>query len=384
MSCRHPGIPALGSFSILILLAGCADSRSTGQGDAVIPRWRGTAGLTLGSLEGANDQLAAPSGIAADARGRIFVADEDNHTIVVFDSTGRYLFNIGREGSGPGELKGPCCLAMDSAGNLWVRDAFNSRYSRYQVGDSSALLTENRRTQNVGAVRSALTFDAEGRVVDVVARPSADRRMTLLRYHLGPTGPMGRVDTIQGPPPDSLGVFQFPLSGSSYGFINQPYGPRLLLAHAPGGGWAEGISSRYLIRWTVDGDTSNVRTIRRDLIGPALSARERQEADATLKAQASELGLAPGRIPFGVPGSKTPVYGIMFDRQGRLWVQLNVGDGENSRADVWDPSGRRVANVEWPAGIDLRSGFIHDRMAYGTQQDSAGVPHVVKVTFAGP
>ena len=93
------------------------------------------------------------------------------------------------------------------------------------------------------------------------------------------------------------------------------------------------------------------------------------------------MGLEVNKIPFGIPGSKTPVHAIMFDQQGRLWVQLNVGDGENNRADVWDSTGRRVGNAEWPAGIDLRPGFIDDRLAYGVRQDSAGVSQVVRVRF---
>jgi hypothetical protein len=100
-----------------------------------------------------------------------------------------------------------------------------------------------------------------------------------------------------------------------------------------------------------------------------------------LKQQAGRMGVDPASLPFGVPGSKTPVYALMFDQQGRLWIQLNVGDGEANRADIYDSSGRRVANAEWPSGIDLRQGYLNDRTAFGTQQDSAGVPQVVRVRF---
>ena len=203
----------------------------------------------------------------------------------------------------------------------------------------------------------------------------------MARLHVDSTGTASRVDTIHAPPNDSLGVFQFPVGDNAYGFISQPYGPRHLVAQAPGGGWAEGISSRYLIRWVVDGDSAGSRTIRRDMIGPALSARERQEADSAFKAQAGEMGRAVTGIPFGIPGSKTPVYAIMFDEVGRLWVQLNVGDGEASRADVWDSTGRRVGNADWPAGVGFRQGVIGERSAYGVRQDSAGVPQVVRVRF---
>ena len=365
----------------LSLVGGCTDSKP-GQSDAVVPRWHGSSDLTIGSLEGEHDQLGAISGITTDRTGRIFIADADNNTVAVFDSGGRYLFNIGREGSGPGELKGPCCLAVDQSGSLWVHDAFNSRYNRYAVDPDGARLLESRRTTSTGAALwSRLTFDREGRLIDAVNRPFPDRGKQVVRFHFDSTGASSQVDTIQAPPNDSLGVFQFAVGKDAIGFINQPYGPRFLVAHAPGGGWARALSSRYLVSWVVPGDSVKVTNIRRDLIGPALSARERQEADSTFRAQMQEMGLDGSKVPFGVPGSKTPVQALMFDEQGRLWVQLNVGDGENNRADVWDPTGRRVANAEWPAAVDLRVGYIDDRTAYGVQQDSTGVPQVVRVRF---
>lgn len=380
MPCR----PAAGPFFLLVLAAisGCTDSKP-GQSDAVVPRWRGTEDLAIGSLKGEHKQFGAISGIASDRHGRIFIADADNHTIAVFDSGGHYLFSIGREGSGPGELKGPCCLALDAAGDLWVHDAFNSRYHRYAIDDAGAMLRETRPTMGTtAAVWSKLTFDGAGRLIGVVARPFPDRGMQMVRLHIDSTGTASQVDTITAPPNDSLGVFQFAVGNDAPGFISQPYGPRHLVAQAPGGGWAEAVSSRYLVRWIVKGDSAATRTIRRDLIGPALSARERQEADSALKAQAGELGRAVSSIPFGVPGSKTPVYAIMFDDLGRLWVQLNVGDGEASRADVWDASGRRVGNAEWPAGVGFRQGVIGEGSAYGVRQDSAGILQVVRVRFS--
>ena len=368
----------LGLFC-LALFFGCTDSKP-GQSDAVVPRWHGQSELAIGSLEGEHDQFADISGITSDQAGRVFVADAGNNTVVVFDSTGRYLYNIGRKGSGPGELNGPCCLAIDPAGLLWVRDAFNGRYNLYSIGDAQATLAATRKmSAGAGGLRTALTFDRDAHLVDVVMRTDQDR-MRLFRFHVDSMGTASTVDTLLVAPNDSLGIYQFSV-GNGIGFINQPYGPRFLVAHAPGGGYAGAISSRYLVTWVMPGATPARRTIRRDMIGPALSARERAVGDSTLQEDAKAAGQAPASLPFGVPGAKTPVRTIMFDRQGRLWVQLNVGDGENSRADVWDSTGRRVGNAEWPAGVDLRQGFINDRVAYGVQQDSAGVPQVVRIRF---
>jgi hypothetical protein len=362
---------------ILGLLTACTDSKP-GQSDAVVPRWHGTADLTIGSLDGTHDQFGAISGIATDRAGRIFIADGDNNAIAVFDSTGRYLFNIGREGSGPGELRGPCCLLIDEAGRLWVRDMFNRRYNLYSLSESGAALVGTRKmSPGAGGLWSPVTFDRGGQLVDVVVVPT-EKGMQLHRYHVDSLGSASAVDTIVAPPNDSMGIHQFSV-GNGIGFINQPYGPRFVVAQAPGGDWARGLSSRYLVSWVRAGDS--VRTIRRDMIGPALSARERQEADSLFRKEAQDAGQGVNSIPFGVPGSKPPVRALYFDRQGRLWVQLSVADGENNRADVWDSTGRRVGNAEWPAGVELRQGLIDDKVAYGIQQDSVGVPQVVRLRF---
>jgi hypothetical protein len=46
------------------------------------------------------------AGLEVDDSGRIYVGNRPEMTIQVFDSTGRYLTNLGGEGNGPGEFKG--------------------------------------------------------------------------------------------------------------------------------------------------------------------------------------------------------------------------------------------------------------------------------------
>jgi hypothetical protein len=362
---------------ILVLTSACSDPTPRGQTDAVVPRWSGVVDLAIDSLNGKSDEFGVATGVTADKAGRVFVADGRLNTLSAFDSTGRLLYAIGRDGAGPGEFKQPCCLAVDAQGLLWVRDAGNGRYNRYQVSDTGArFLGQVPMPSGAVGYQAPLTFDAQGRLVDVgTAGPSG-----IVRLHVDSTGHVVSADSLAGPSEDSLGQRRIP-QGSSTGYLYQPYGPTFTVGHAPGGGWARGVSSHYLVRWVVDGDAGRAVTVRRDMIGPALSARERSIADAELTAAASRLGLTGSAVPFGVPGSKTPVQGIMFDQQGRLWVQLSVADGQVNRADVYDKTGRRIGNAEWPSNVDLTNGFISDRTAYGIRRDSLGVPVVVRVRF---
>jgi hypothetical protein len=367
------------TLALVALAAACSSETNSGvRSDATVPRWHGTVDLVIGSLEGAHDQFGQPVGVAVDRGGRIFIADLQYNSIRAFDSTGRYLFDVAHAGSGPGELSGPCCLAFDGTGDLWVRDAMNGRFNRYRLSDSGAGFVEQRlMAPGVRGMVVPTTFDQAGRLIDVGLFSPGPGRSGVIRFHSDSTGVV-LADTITGPPPDSLGERQLSARKDMIVIIQQPYGPSHLVGHAPGGGWASAVSSRYLVRWVVDGDTAKTQIVRRDMIGPALSIRERQSAESTLTEDASSIGQPS---PFGVPGAKPPVAHLFFDHSGHLWVQLSVADGELNRADIYDSNGRRLAMAEWPGDIEIQDGYIGDRIAFGVREDSAGAPQVVRVRF---
>lgn len=65
---------------------------------------------------GDQHRLLDPASIDVDGRGRIIIADGNQagwHGILVYDSLGEYLFQVGREGEGPGEF-----------GQLWWAEAY--------------------------------------------------------------------------------------------------------------------------------------------------------------------------------------------------------------------------------------------------------------------
>src|SRR5207244_1366631 len=72
-------------------------------------------------------ELAEPRGIAADARGNLYVADTKNSRIQVLDGDGRFLRQIGSKGAGPGQFNEPCGVAVDAQGEIWVADTWNMR-----------------------------------------------------------------------------------------------------------------------------------------------------------------------------------------------------------------------------------------------------------------
>jgi DNA-binding beta-propeller fold protein YncE len=71
--------------------------------------------------------LWGPRGIAVDAQGRVFVADTGNKRILVYDSDGNFINQIGNEGMAAGQFEEPVGLGIDQKDNLYVADTWNQR-----------------------------------------------------------------------------------------------------------------------------------------------------------------------------------------------------------------------------------------------------------------
>ena len=83
--------------------------------------------LTLGDDEGPA-MLGYPTAIARDAHGGFLVVTEaETHTILVFDSAGRFVRSVGREGAGPGEYGWILALVKGPGDSIHVFDIGNRR-----------------------------------------------------------------------------------------------------------------------------------------------------------------------------------------------------------------------------------------------------------------
>ncbi|HYR46122.1 MAG TPA: flippase activity-associated protein Agl23, partial [Thermoanaerobaculia bacterium] len=101
-------------------------SRDYPSGADTIPAARDWGGQGAGP-----GQFAEPRGLAADARGNLYVADTKNSRVQVFDGNGQFLRQFGSKGPGDGQFNEPCGLAVDSQGDIWVADTWNQRITHF-------------------------------------------------------------------------------------------------------------------------------------------------------------------------------------------------------------------------------------------------------------
>ncbi len=81
----------------------------------------------LGPEIGSNKPLRAPSDIAVNDRGELFIADYGNDRVVKIGPNGEFMAECGGSGFKETALKGPISIAIDNVSNVYVVDSGNSR-----------------------------------------------------------------------------------------------------------------------------------------------------------------------------------------------------------------------------------------------------------------
>jgi hypothetical protein len=334
-------------------------------------------------MEDGPESFGFIGGVLSDPEGRILVVDYQANEVRVFDSQGAFQFTFGREGSGPGEFQGPCCLAFGPEGRLWVRDGGNHRYSAFDFGDTGAdpVSTLEMVHSDINFM-APLTFTGQGQLIDIGHRRSESGGPALVRFVVSPPGQALDSTVVQGPDPGVIGQFSVPRetsAGTSVYFLYQPFAPRQLVAHSPDGRWATGLGSAYSLLLHADARTIEIHG---EAVAVPLSDAEREMAAERIEADAKRVGRRPGQLPYGIPETKPIIRAAFFDSVGRLWVEKYGEEGSPRTADLWDEDGNLMKKVVWPEEISLEPpAWVGEDWGLGIRRDSLGVQYVARVRF---
>lgn len=153
-------------------------------------------------------ELRAPSGLAMDSGGNLYVADRLNNRVRKVDRQGIITTVAGNgqfEFSGDGgpatraRLKGPWSVALDSAGSLYISDYFNGRIRKVAAGGTITTVAGNGASAYTGCgdgKAASTPVSPWGLAVDAVGSVYfADQRCGTIRKMI-PDGTISTISTV--------------------------------------------------------------------------------------------------------------------------------------------------------------------------------------------
>ncbi|MGV1047861.1 MAG: DUF6531 domain-containing protein [Solirubrobacterales bacterium] len=124
-----------------------------------------TYASSFGAAGTGNGQFNHPAGIAVDAKGNIWVVDENNYRVEKFNAAGEFQSAFGSQGTGNGQFGRPTDVAVDAVGNLWVTDAGNSRVEKFnEKGEFLSKFGSSGSTNGLFNAAESIAVDAKGNI----------------------------------------------------------------------------------------------------------------------------------------------------------------------------------------------------------------------------
>ncbi len=357
-------------FALLLALVLTAVSNVGAQ-----TRWTLTETLRIGGADEGPTSFSWVKSIAVDARGRVHIYEHSTQDIRVFGPDGKYVKTIGRVGSGPGELRNAEGIAFARDGKLWMRDAANGRFSRFDADGAFEKSWPMGYCYSQGAWEPQ--FDDKGRILDIdcLVEAGQGRRRGILGYHTD----MSKVDTIGIAP--ECGTREFAESGTwitrhtnGMSYRSIPWAPRAHWALGPAGEvWCVSNSARFEVMRISVGGRDTVRIAKSTPAVP-VTPFERDSVIAIIE-EKGPTGLDFGRIP----KTKPMIDRLNVDPEGRLWVRHTDARGAIV-FDVFGADGRHLATAELGAlKVSVYAPFtVAGNQVYAVVLDEDDVPWVVR------
>lgn len=158
-------------------------------------------------------EFYGPRSIAIGPDNALYVTDTGNKRVLVFDSDGKPLRQIGSAGSGPANLNEPVGIAIDDAGVLYIADTHNSRIATFDAEGRPlaqwpvpswsstsyqepylAVAGDTIYVAN-GPGRNVLLFDKQGKLLGEERRVSNQELINPTGIAVAPDGAVYVVDT---------------------------------------------------------------------------------------------------------------------------------------------------------------------------------------------
>jgi hypothetical protein len=368
--------------------------------------------FAVGREEGADwEMFSNQLSLVFDADDNLYVLDEQNHRVVTFDRTGRYVRQFGRRGGGPGELLSPAGLVISSAGEVVIPDlaarayivfAADGSYLRNVPFVEGAVPMQGTVAHPAGGVVSRTNFMPMmgGRVSsaelsgEVTIPPPALRLVPLSGGEPRTLMEIGEPSTVRrSASPAGGGTVRMTVSrGPTRLFV-----PRFSWGVLPNGSLAVHRTDAYRIEM-IDLQGRVTSVLERPLAPRPVSRRDQDQARAAFRERLTtgeglrsvNVGGTGGPAPRGLPpeiieqqvrelefAETIPTIQAMFaDVTGRLWVERPgaVWGEPGGPIDLISPQGRYIGTLN---GQRLPAAVSRSGRAAWVERTALDVPRVV-------
>jgi hypothetical protein len=157
----------------------------------------------VGKIDGADWEIFGDRPeVAFDGGGNLYVFDPTSHRVVVVNSSGRFVRQIGRRGDGPGELRTPGAFTVMRDGTVVIADLGHAAFLVFGPDGSYQRSVSFRGNDGITVVGNLLGDPRGGAVF------SSGRRMTMMQRQPGGAA---------AAPPSDREIVRFDLASGSGG-----------------------------------------------------------------------------------------------------------------------------------------------------------------------
>ncbi len=303
--------------------------------------WTAVELLRIGGGKTHETTLGDPGAITALPDGGMILFDRnslDGPIVRMFDANGKFLRNIGRVGSGPGEYRSGIDIEVSSDGRIWLTDIANSRINIYSP---------------TGVYLSTFRIPGYMWTIDMLRLGQRGDVYIIVPIFPPKGAPVGTRETRGYFRIDTLGrivdTIRIPTALAKDG--DDPFRVTILA----GGQLVLAASDRFAFSVASGQGQHGTIVSSRDLQPIRYSANERRQVDSVRREITKQGGMregngGPAKFP-ELPEFKQPYSLVKVDPDGRIWFQRSVADdGSRSGANTLNPT---VFNAFQPDGTFL-------------------------------
>lgn len=312
--------------------------------------------LRFGSLDGDDPNLLFGDirGIQATRDGTIYVLDFQASEVRVFDSDGRYLRTIVRQGEGPGEITAANGIILSGDSLLWVHDHGKWRIVGVNL-DGEQVRQFNKPVLSYGAIWDGV-FDNRGRYWRDESHSDEDwpyppphgwSASSWRRYFKYYDLSDGAVDSVYLGERSSRSYYHhYRDSNGRLRFLGIDFLPYETAVVSPSGGfWHANTGAYRIVRTGEGGDTLVV--IEAGLTAMPVTDEDREAYIEENVENRPEARAAAEAVAAVLPDVKPVLERMFVDDEGLLWVQRLTPPEAPAFFDMFSEDGDYLGSVRF-------------------------------------